>query len=199
MVVDPISRQLGVDAAVPILVTFSKENAITKDFQGNCYFPFLRPLDVLPGAPAELKVQWLAKTTPNAMAVGDLKQLASGQVALDPKKNQAGPFTAAIAVEGKSSKDSKAPRNTRLVVFGTSNFANNNYSRFGGNSDFFLNSIAWVMEDENMISIRAKEEGSSQIELSQKEGVVIGLLTVFLIPALIAVAGIVVWILRKRL
>jgi ABC-type uncharacterized transport system involved in gliding motility auxiliary subunit len=109
-----------------------------------------------------------------------------------------GPLDAAIAVEGKQ-KDSKAPRNTRLVVFGTSNFANNNFSRYGANSDFFLNATAWVMEDESTISIRAKDEGASRVELSQKQGMFIFLLTVIVIPVSIAVAGIVVWVLRRRL
>ena len=44
MVVDPLSRMLGVDSSVAILATFSKDNAITKEFQGNCAFPFTRPL-----------------------------------------------------------------------------------------------------------------------------------------------------------
>ena len=103
-----------------------------------------------------------------------------------------------MAVSGKL-KDSKAPRDTRIVVFGSSNFANNNYSRYGSNSDLFLNSVGWIMEDESMISIRAKEEGAGLIEMSQKQGVVIGLLTVFVIPLMIAVAGVLVWVVRKRM
>ena len=139
LIVDPLSRMLGVDAAVPILASFAKDNAITKDFQTNCYFPFTRPLDIVPGAPASLKVQWIAQTTPKSWAVTNLKSLASGQVAFVAGKDLNGPLNAAIAVDGKA-KDSKATKNTRLVVFGTSNFATNNYSRFGGNMDLFLNS-----------------------------------------------------------
>lgn len=200
MILDPISRQFGVDASAPIVATYSKENPITKDLtiQNISVFPFLRPLSVLPGAPVSLKIQEIAKTTPNSLAVTDLKQIASGSVAVDPSKNKAGPFDAVITVDGKQT-DSKAPRNTRLVVFGTSNFANNNYSRYGSNSDLFLNSVGWVMEDENMISIRAKEEGASTLNMSQKQGVIIALLTILIIPLLIAVAGIVVWNVRKKM
>ncbi|MGZ3709230.1 MAG: hypothetical protein ACXWPM_10850, partial [Bdellovibrionota bacterium] len=170
----------------------------TKDFQTNCYFPFTRPVEVVPGAPVEMKVQWLGQTTPKSWAVTDLKMLASGQIEFRPGKDRNGPLNVAVAVDGKQ-KDSKAPRNTRLVVFGTSNFATNNYQRFGGNMDFFLNAASWVMEDESLISIRTKEEGPGKIELSFKTGRFILLLTVFVIPLLVAAAGIVIWIFRRRL
>jgi ABC-type uncharacterized transport system involved in gliding motility auxiliary subunit len=198
MIVDPLSKMLGVDASVPILASFSKESPITRDFTTNCYFPFARPLDVIPGAPSGLKVEWIAQTTPKSWAVTDMTALATGQVKFTEGKDRTGPLSAAIAVDGKRAP-SKSPRNTRLVVFGTSHFATNNYSRFGGNIDFFLNSVSWVMEDESLISIRSKEEGPGKVELSNKQGTVIFLLTVFVIPLLTAIAGVVIWVMRRRL
>ncbi|HCM38950.1 MAG: hypothetical protein A2X97_08780 [Bdellovibrionales bacterium GWA1_52_35] len=198
LIVDPVSRMLGVDASVPILPTFSKEHAITKDFQAQCYFAFSRPLEILQGAPAGMNVQWLAQTTPKSWGVVDLAQLAKGQATFNADKDKAGPLTAAIAVEGKQ-KDSKATRNTRLVVFGSSQFATNNFSRYGGNIDFFLNAVSWTMEDESLISIRAKEEGASKIQISEKQGRFIFLLTVIALPLLIFASGVVVWVLRRRL
>jgi len=198
LIVDPVSRMLGVDASVPVLPTFSKEHSITKDFQAQCYFPFARPVEILPGAPAGMNVQWLAQTTPKSWAVMDMAQLSKGQATFNPSKDKQGPLSVAIAVEGKQ-KDSKATRNTRLVVFGTSHFATNNFSRYGGNIDFFLNAVSWTMEDESLISIRAKEEGAGKIELTQKQGGFIFLLTVIAIPLLIAIGGVVLWVLRRRL
>jgi len=198
LVVDPVSRMLGVDSSVAILASFSRENAITKDFQGNCFFPFTRSFQIIPSAPPSLHVQWIGQTTPKSWAVMDLKQLAKGEVRFVAGKDKSGPLNAAIAVEGKQ-KDSKAPRNTRLVVFGTSAFATNNFSRYGGNLDFFLNSVSWVMEDESLISIRTKEEAPGKVELSQKSGTFIFLLTVVVIPLIIAVGGLVIWIFRRRM
>ena len=198
LIVDPLSRMLGVDAAVPILATFSKESEITKDFQGNCYFPFARPLEVIAGAPAGMTVHWIAQTTPKSWGVVDLGSIQKGEVAYKPGQDKQGPLTAAVAVEGKH-PESKAQRNTRLVVFGSSSFVTNNYSRYGGNLDFFLNAASWVMEDESLISIRPKESGAGKVELSQKQGTTVFLLTVVLLPLLIAAAGIVFWVYRRRL
>jgi ABC-type uncharacterized transport system involved in gliding motility auxiliary subunit len=198
MIVDPFSKMLGVDAAVPILATFNKEQPITKDFQIQCGFPFTRPIEDAGNAASGIKPVWLAQTTPKSFAVTDMKMLATGQVEMHEGKDRMGPLSAAMAVDGKL-KDSKASRNTRLVVFGSSHFATNNYQRFGGNLDLFLNSVSWAMEDESMISIRAKEDAPGKVELSQKQGTVIFLLTVIVIPVLIAVGGIVIWVLRRRL
>ena len=198
LVVDPLSRLFGVDSSVAVLANYSKESPITKDFQVNCALPFTRPLDPIPGAPAGMNVQWIAQTTPKSWGVMDLKQIAKGEVKFEQGKDRMGPLTAAISVEGKQ-KDSKATKNTRLVVFGSSHFATNNFSRMGGNLDFFMNAVSWAMEDESLISIRAKEEGPGKIELSQKSGTFIFLMTVIVIPLVVAAAGIGIWMVRRRL
>ncbi|MCM2276504.1 MAG: GldG family protein [Oligoflexia bacterium] len=199
VIVDPYARLSGVDAAVP-LVNFSREHAITKDFQVTMpgAFPFARPIDIAPGAPAGLKVEWIGQTSPKSWGVTDAKELASGQVTFRPGRDRQGPLNVAVAIDGKT-KDSKAARNTRMVVFGSSFFATNNFSRMGGNLDLFLNAASWLMEDESLISIRAKEEGPGKVELTQKSGAAIFLATVVVIPLLVAVAGIVIWVRRRKL
>lgn len=198
LIIDPVSRMLGVDASVPIIAQFSKENPIVKDFTQQCYFPFARPLDVSSKTPEGIMPVWLAKTTPKAWGETDMSSIGKGQVSFNQGSDIIGPLTAAIAVNGKK-KGSTATRETRLVVFGTSQFANNQYSRFGGNLDFFLNSVSWALEDESMISIRAKEDETGKVELSQNEGVAIFWITVVIAPLLIAVLGIVIWVRRKKL
>jgi ABC-type uncharacterized transport system involved in gliding motility auxiliary subunit len=197
MLVDPFSRKLNLDPSVVILPTFSKDNPITKEFVLNAAMPFARPIEILPGAPASLNVQWLAQSTPNAWAEGNFKELGEGKVQQNPT-DKAGPLNAIVAVEGKQ-KDSKASRNTRLVVFAGSLFANNNFSRLVGNADLFLNAASWVMEDESMISIRPKDATIGRVDLSQKQGVLIFLASVVAMPLLIASGGIGFWIYRKRL
>ena len=197
LVVDPIARAFNMDASVAIVATYSKQSPITQDFQANTLFPISRPLDAVTPAIPGLAVTWLAQSTPNSWAVMDLSSL-KGAIQFNEGKDKKGPLNVAMSVEGKQ-KDSKAEKNTRIVVFGSSSFANNQFSRLGGNLDLFMNATSWVLEDESMISIRTKDEGPGKIEMSNKEGTVIGLLTVFVIPFLIAAGGIVIWIFRKRL
>lgn len=197
LIVDPISQMFNMDASVALVTEFSKESAITRGTQERAPFPLTRPLDVTTSTPG-VTGTWLGRTTPNSWLVTDMKQLSTGQVKFVPGKNKNGPFNVAVSAEGKP-KDSKATRNTRLVVFGSSNFAANHFARFGGNLDLMVNAISWLVEDESLISIRPKEEAQSRIELTQKSGIVILWLTVILIPLAIAAAGIVIWAVRRRL
>jgi len=198
LIIDPVSRQLGVDASVPIIAQFNNEHVITKDFKQQCYFPFARPLDLTSPAPEGLKTSWLAKSTPKAWGEVDMNSIAKGAVQFNPGSDTEGPLTTAVAVSGKS-KDSKASKDTRIVVFGSSQFTNNQYSRFGGNLDLYLNSVSWALEDESLISIRSKDDDSGKVELSQNEGIVIFWISVVIIPILIAALGILIWIRRKKL
>lgn len=198
IIIDPLASMFVGDAASPIIATYENGHAITRDFHVNSIFPFTRPLEVISGAPSGTTVQWIAKTTPNSWGVMDLTTLTQ-QRGLSVKENdKKGPLIVAIAVEGKH-KDSKGTKNTRLTVFGTSFFATNRLAKSApGNLDLFLNSASWVLEDESLISIRAKEEGVGRIELTQKSGRFIFLLTVVIIPILIAGAGIGIWAIRRK-
>jgi ABC-type uncharacterized transport system involved in gliding motility auxiliary subunit len=198
LIVDPTSQALGVDAAVPLLASYSKESPIAKEFRDAAYFPFARPLDLASPAPEGLKTSWIAQSTPRAWGETDIAQLSKGAVQFNSGTDRQGPMNVVVAVEGKA-KGSTATRATRIVIFGSSSFVANAYARSGANSDLFLNSASWAFEEENLISIRAKEDRAGRLELSQKQGQTIFILTVIIIPLAIAIAGIVIWVLRRRL
>lgn len=197
LVIDPMSRLLGADAAVPIIDSFAQDSAITRDFQGQrCPFAFARPLEISQGNPG-ITLNGIAKTNPRAWGETDIKSLASGKAGLDGSDKK-GPLTVAVTADGKKA-GSTAARNTRLLVTGSSSFATNNYIRFGGNQDFVVNGMSWLLEDESMISIRPKEQDGGRLELSQDAGRVILLITLVIMPGIMLVAGIFVWVRRRRL
>ena len=198
LIIDPFSKSMGADASVPIIDTFNKDHAIAKDSTQRCFFPFARPIDMSTPAIPELKTVWIAKTSPKAWGEMNMASIAKGEVQYNEGVDLAGPVTVAVASSGKM-KDSKATRETRIVVFGTSQFANTQFSRFGGNLDLFLNSASWVLEDESMISIRPKEEQASQVELSQNQGFAIFWICVIFFPLFLTILGIVIWVKRKKL
>ena len=108
-----------------------------------------------------------------------------------------GPVSAAVAVSGKL--DEKAARETRIVVFGSSLFAANKFERLGLNSDLFLNTAGWLLEDENSITIRPKEKRQGFIELTKQEQQIIFWLCVVLVPAFLIVGGVANWWRRRKL
>jgi ABC-type uncharacterized transport system involved in gliding motility auxiliary subunit len=103
-----------------------------------------------------------------------------------------------VAIEGKL-KDSKAEKKSRIVVFGSASFASNNFSRFGLNLDFFANAVSWILEDENVISVRKAQDEPSKLELTSRMAGLIGLLTMLILPLVVVGGGIVFWVIRRRL
>lgn len=200
MVVDPFATQFRADASTPIAISFNRVHSIVKDFNENSgvIFPITRALEI-PGYGSDgLSFFWVVQSTANAWAEFDMGGLAKGQAQFSEGKDKKGPLNFAVAVEGKMN-GSKGTQNTRIVVFGTSLFATNAFYRVNSNQDLFMNAVSWTVEDESMISIRKKESEPGKFEIDQKQGQVIGLVTVLVLPLLIAIAGIVIWVLRKKL
>lgn len=197
IVLDAVGASITQDLAVIISKTHSKDHVITKDQNVENYFVATRPLEANPNTPAGINIQWLLKSLPTAWGEADLDAIKKGKLKnrADPTK---GGLVLGFAVEGKR-PDSKAVKNTRLVVFGTSAFATNGNSRFGGNLDLFLNSASWVLEDESLISIRPKEEGTAKFMMSYKTFLMICLVTIVLMPLGITISGIVIWLRRRKL
>jgi ABC-type uncharacterized transport system involved in gliding motility auxiliary subunit len=171
LIIDPVSKMLGVDASVPIIAQYNNEQAITKDFKQQAYLPFSRPVDPANPAVEGLTSTWIAKTTPKAWGEMNMASLAKGEVQLDIGSDIQGPLNVAVAVSGKrKAAATPATKETRLVVFGSAQFASNQYSRFGANIDLFLNAVSWALEDENLISIRTKKTKQEKLNFHRTKG-----------------------------
>ncbi len=189
LVIDPISQKLGLEATVPLIPTFSKDSPITKEMQGNSVFPLTRAFRI-GKAVNETKVNWLTQTTPNAWGETDFKGLAKGTAKFDQGQDTRGPLYTALTAQAKK---------TRIVAFGTSYIASNQWTRSGNNLDLFANSVSWLLEDESLISIRPKEDAGGMIQLSAAQGGLIQLFTILFIPGAMILLGIIVWWRRKKL
>ncbi|RYZ64405.1 MAG: hypothetical protein EOP09_16005, partial [Proteobacteria bacterium] len=181
LIIDSVSRALNLEPTIPIAPTFSKNHPITSAMEGNVIAPLSRPLTISKTPPANVLIEAIASTTPNAWGEKNMKSIEAGEVKFDNGTDIRGPMVVAAAIQGKKAG---ASAETRMVVFATSYFAANQFARFDKNTDLFANSLSWVVGDDNLISIRPKEEGGGLIQLSQKAGVAIFLTTVIVIPLL---------------
>ena len=192
------SEKLGNSGILAVVPTYSKESAITKDFNPmiQAIFPMSRPLDVTSGLPATLKARWILQTHEKVWAENDFKSLATNQVALTKDKKR-GPLSVAIEISGKL-KDSTAKKETKLVVFGSAQFANNQFSQIGTNRDLFMNAVSWLLDDDSLISIRKKDEDVARVDMAPTTPILLYWGLVIGMPVLIGTAGVVIWLIRRR-
>ena len=93
-----------------------------------------------------------------------------------------------------SPEEDKAPaKEGRVVAFGDSDFASNALLGFQGNRDLFLNAIAWLSQDSDMISIRPREPEDQRLVLTEAQRQNIFLLALILLPGLFVVLGVRAW------
>ncbi|MCB0359296.1 MAG: GldG family protein, partial [Bdellovibrionales bacterium] len=92
------------------------------------------------------------------------------------------------------SADSDAERaKARVVVIGDSSFVANSDLRQLYNRDFFLNSLNWVLGEEQRVSIRARSLRASAKPITAEEFGIMFLVTALLFPECVLLFGLAAW------
>mgnify|MGYP003338264792 CR=1 FL=1 len=86
---------------------------------------------------------------------------------------------------------------TRVVVFGDSDFASNAAIGFSGNKDLFMNTVGWLSQQENLISIRPREASDRRITLTATQQNWIVATAMLFVPGFVFAAGILNWLRRR--
>ena len=212
-----IGQLLGTDASVPVAASYPS-HAITTNFQLMTAYPLARSVDAVEGGANGHTPQSLVQTSAQSWAEADIAALSKGdgRVALNPEKGDkpgpislgaavSAPATEAPAKPAEAKPDPTANANTpeppkpesRIVVIGDSDFASNGILGVQGNRDFFLNSVNWLAQQENLIAIRPREPEDRRLTLTADAQSRIFLLSVFLLPGLVFAAGIYSWYGRR--
>jgi ABC-type uncharacterized transport system involved in gliding motility auxiliary subunit len=92
--------------------------------------------------------------------------------------------------------DEEAPEG-RVVAVGDADFASNSFLGFQGNQDFFLNLVAWLAEDADLISIRPKEPENQSLFLSQQRKLLVSVIALVILPLGFVITGVVTWWRRR--
>lgn len=226
IVVDQMSRVLGGDYLMPVVTTYMKF-AITKNFGLASFFPEVRSVTTSNKPGPDVVVQDLALTSPVSWTINE-EQLKANNAKFDEKTGVKGPLSVMAvstytppeapqpaaknssetgkepgsesdeAAKGPDEKTDKKTKKARIVVSGSSQVASNKFFKLQGNGDLFMNTVSWLAEDENLIAIRPKSARSQPLVLQDSDSLLILIIPVLLMPLAWIVAGIVVFLYRKR-
>ena len=207
----------GTGELTPIAVDYPYHE-ITRGFRVMTAFHQARRMQANTGTMEGVFAQDLVKTSPASWAETDLTLKAPVQ--FDEGKDKKGPIAlAAVATvtvtpspspspsasvapsaspSPSPSPDEAAPkREGRVAAFGDSDFASNTLVGFQGNRDLFLNTVAWLAQDADLISIRPKEPEDQRLVLSRLQQQNLAVLALLLIPGVFILMGIREWWSRR--
>jgi ABC-type uncharacterized transport system involved in gliding motility auxiliary subunit len=186
---NPMGQLLGVGPQVALVRNYDS-HAIVDGMKGTATgFPLSRSLDIKNSD--KTSVQKLFDSSESSLATSNLSSPA-----VDPNdpKNKKGPLTiAAAATYNTGKQDSQG----RFVVVGSSSWAANSFLNFNGNSDLALNAVDWLASDEDLISIRPKEQEDRRITMTQSQVNWVRITSQFLLPLLAIVMGVSMWWKRR--
>lgn len=191
MVVDAsgMGQLFGAGPAMPLVTNYDNSISITKEFNVMTFYP--QTCSVMPQEDkGGYSIKEFLKTGANSWAESDFKKR---EVGFNKDKDIQGPVTIAVLIE-KNVGDKKLG----IALFGDSDFAKNGYFKNQGNADLFLNTVNYLAEEEDLISIRPKDFDDRRVTLTQADVSTIFYLVVIAIPVLVIIAGVVFYIKRGK-
>jgi ABC-type uncharacterized transport system involved in gliding motility auxiliary subunit len=206
--VSGMGQLFGFSELAPLAIEYPY-HSITKDFRLPTLYGGARSMEAGKATIPGVSAQDLVKTSAKSWAETDLT--LKNPVKYDEGKDRMGPISlAAVATveepkpspspspsPGTAPADEPKPKEGRVVAVGDADFASNALLGFQGNQDFFLNSVAWLSEDSDLISIRPKEPENQALFLSRQVQQNVAWFAVLVLPGIFVVAGVYFWWRRR--
>ncbi|NOY27368.1 MAG: GldG family protein [Oligoflexia bacterium] len=197
---------------------------ITKGVVGMALFRVARSVGI-GSEVAGIKVSVLARTSPYGWAettldgvtepkpdggdtVGNVPLIALAEVT-DPAaitvgsralgSDAAGATAVPLAPQNKTTADIPRKAGGRIVVFGDSDFAVNELLPQGNNQDLLLNTIAWMVGEDDQVSIRPNGAGSGLLTMNFIQSLGVWLLCLLVVPGITIGMAIGTWRRRRAL
>jgi ABC-type uncharacterized transport system involved in gliding motility auxiliary subunit len=101
--------------------------------------------------------------------------------------------SAAARTENTDGTPAALAGRSRLAVVGDADFATNSFFHILGNGNLFLNTVHYLVAQENLIGIEPRTYDLPRVNLTNRQMKGTFVLSVVLIPALLAVMGTAVW------
>lgn len=208
-----MGQMLGTDASVPVAAQYPR-HPISEGFRVITAYPMARSMTPIEGGSNTHTAQPLVATSAQSWSEADIASLATGKAEVGfnaDKGDKQGPIMLGAAVSAPAtvappppsgnatpaSPDEARKPETRVVAFGDSDFASNMAIGIAGNRDFFMNSMNWLSQQENLIAVRPRQPEDRRLTLTADQQNRIMILTLLIIPALVFATGVYTWWRRR--
>ncbi len=186
---NPIGQLAGLGPQVA-LVTKYESHPIVDPLKGVATgFPMSRSLDA--DNTSKTTISKLFSSSDSSLATTDLH---SASIRTNDPGNKKGPEVLAAAGTYNTGKEGSEGR---FVVLGGSTWASNSFINFNGNRDLAVNAANWLSSDEDLISIRPKDQDDRRVNLTAAQLNLVRITSQFLLPLGVVLIGAAVWWRRR--
>jgi ABC-type uncharacterized transport system involved in gliding motility auxiliary subunit len=186
---NPIGQLVGLGPQVALVSTYDSHPIVSPMKGSATGFPLSRSLEIK--STDKTTVEKLFSSSSSSLATSNL---SSPAVNPNDPKNKKGPLTLAAAGTYRTAKENSQGR---FVVIGSSSWAENSFLTFNGNRDLALNTLNWLSSDEDLISIRPKEQEDRRVTMTQAQMAWVRTSSQFLLPLVVVITGFSVWWRRR--
>lgn len=188
-----------------VITSINSNSSITKNITMDLNACLMNPGKLKIESSEELEkknvtLETLATVSEKAFYRTDLQNTTMSRISSDEDAN-------GLAVAAMLTKKIDDDTSSKLIVFANTAFATNMQIQvnatqymyaldFSNNKDILLNSISYLTEREDNITIRKNVEVVNYEVTETQNRIVVTI--IFAVPVLIVVAGIIIWILRRR-
>ena len=176
---NPIGQIAGLGPQVALVSNYGSQ-PIVSEMKGTATgFPLSRSMEIK--NTDKTNVDKLFDSSESSLATSNL---SSPAVDIRDPKNKKGPLTIAAAGTYNTGKENSQGR---FVVVGSSSWAANRLHQLQRQRDLALNTINWLSSDEDLISIRPKEQEDRRITMTRAQLNWVRITSQFLLPLLVVV------------
>jgi ABC-type uncharacterized transport system involved in gliding motility auxiliary subunit len=180
---------------VPIVVTYGT-SPITKTF-GNAmtFYPLARTVSIADKNKTQEGTTELMKSSTRSFTIPKLDPSVK-EIKYDATKDTLGPLSLGVASERRNGPE-PSPKDGRLVVIGNSQFASNQAAGQVRNADLFMNTVNWLAEDEDLISIRPKSATNRRVTFTETQSRELTWFSLLFLPGIVILSGVYIWWKRR--
>lgn len=160
----------------------------------NIILPYTQAIENLQQKNANTKITPLLTTSNSAYAKANNESTIAKE-----SGDIEGPFNLAVLIEDNWFNDSESYQSKVIVISSPTLFdSGTNQISSGANLDFFMNTVNFLVDRQDSISIRSKSLATEYLQLDQTQALIIIAIALIIIPIIIFAIGIVIWLRRKN-
>ncbi len=195
IVVDPEDR-MAQGSPTALLVRRFTDHPITRGFTTPLLLPVTQSVSFDPSSATHRTFTSLAQSSEHSWAETNFDPNATPDY--EERRDVKGPFALAGAL-ARNADSAESPVTPLMVVIGNAVFAGNTYIMFPGNTDFWLNAIAWLADESALIAVSPKASSFAPFIPNPAQEHMLFAVQVFSVPFLLLLFGLTVWRRRRNL